>query len=539
MRVESARFLLAKKHFSEYFTAMTHLAVPIAANTITEVAHQAQVAKDSCADIIELRIDYLENLTLAISSEAICAARTVGLPVIVTCRDKAQGGQNDYPLELRTNILAAAVNAGADHIDCEYDNFKIPRVREKIVQSLSTAPRAKLILSAHNFKGPWARNGLVDLYEEITADFPAAIPKLIYKAKHINDIFGALDLLHNKKGELITFCMSEAGLPSRIIAKKLGAYLTFASVDDKKSTAPGQITIDRMRNTYRFDSINEDTKLLGVIGSPIKHSMGPAMFNACFDAQRMNALYLHLLVGGDEKKFARFMDNVVEREYLDFCGFSVTLPHKANAVEYVDKGSDTLDQLAEDIGAVNTLKVGYNKSVSGFNTDCAGAIDALTETLGINKHDLHNIEIAVVGAGGVSRAVVAGLSYVGARVTIYNRTVSKAESLAEEFGCKFASLDDIDSMDAKVIINCTSIGMSPDVDSTPVPVECIKPDMVVFDTVYNPLKTKLLSLAEQAGAKTVNGAEMFIRQAVEQFHIFLSAAPDRDVMRQTVYSRLQ
>lgn len=518
---------------------MTYLAVPIAARTITEVTHQAQAAKSACAEIIELRTDYLDNLSPSLAAEAICAVRSVGLPVIVTCRDIEQGGTNDYPLDLRSSILVAAINAGADHVDCEYDNFKLPQVREKLVQSLSTAPRAKLILSAHNFKGPWPRNGLCDLYEEIVADFPNAIPKLIYKARHINDIFASLDLLKNKKGDLITFCMSEAGLPSRIIAKKLGAYLTFASLDAESSTAPGQVTVEQMKNTYRFDEINSDTKLLGVIGSPVKHSMGPAMFNTCFTSQQINALYLHLLVSGDDKKFGRFMDNVIEREYLGFCGFSVTIPHKANAVEYVENKSDTLDQLAADIGAVNTLKIGYNKSISGFNTDCAGAIDALTETLEIKKHDLHDISIAVIGAGGVSRAVVAGLSEVGAKVTIFNRTVSKAQALAEEFGCKFASFEDVKKLDAHVIINCTSIGMSPDVDSTPVPGTCIKSDMVVFDTVYNPLKTKLLSLAEQAGAKTVNGAEMFIRQAVEQFRVFLSAEPDTEIMRETVFSRLK
>ena len=517
---------------------MTHLAVPITAKNIADVDTQAQQAKNLHADIIELRTDFLDGLTTAVAAEAVSAVRSTGLPIIVTCRDIQQGGAADHPLDLRANILAAALNAGADHVDCEYDNFKIPQVRDKILQSLSAAPRAKLILSAHNFKGPWARNGIVDIYDDIVADCPNAIPKLIYKARHINDIFQAFDLLNSKRSELITFCMSEAGIVSRIIAAKLGSYLTFAGIDADTTSAPGQITVEQMKNLYRFDRINKDTKLYGVIGSPVKHSMGPAIFNACFDAQDINSLYLHLLVSGDDKKFFRFMDNVVSRPYLDFCGFSVTLPHKANAVDYVEKKGDTLEQLSSEIGAVNTLKLGYNELIAGYNTDCAGAIDALTETLGIKKHDLHNVRVAVVGAGGVSRAVVAGLSYVGARVTIYNRTLSKAQALAEEFGCKYAPLEDLTELDAKVVINCTSIGMTPDVDSTPVPAESLNSDMVVFDTVYNPLKTKLLQLAEAAGAKTVNGAEMFIRQAVAQFHIFTSTEPDRKIMTDTVYSRL-
>ena len=517
---------------------MTYLAVPITAANIAEVDAQAQKAKSLRADIIELRTDYLEGLTAAVAAEAVSAARAVGLPIIVTCRDKAQGGAADYPLALRANILVAAINAGADHIDCEFDNFKIPEVRNRILKSLSTAPRAKLILSAHNFKSPWARNGIVDIYDEMLADCPNAIPKLVYKARHINDVFQSFDLLNNKRSELITFCMSEAGLISRIVAKKLGAYLTFASIDEESSSAPGQITVDLMKNLYRFDRIDRDTELYGVIGSPVRHSMGPAIFNACFDAQDIDSLYLHLLVAGDEKKFFRFMDNIVSRPYLGFRGFSVTIPHKANAVDYVEKKGETLEQLSAEIGAVNTLKLGYNELIAGYNTDCAGAIDALTETLRIKKHDLHNVKVAVVGAGGVSRAVVAGLSYVGARVTIYNRTVSKAQALAEEFGCRYAPLEDLSKLDAKVVINCTSIGMTPDVDSSAVPAESLTSEMVVFDTVYNPLKTKLLRIAEEAGAKTVNGVEMFVRQAVAQFHIFTSREPDRGIMTETVLSRL-
>lgn len=517
---------------------MTYLAVPIAAKNITDVNSQALAAKSAGADIIELRTDYLEGLTPAVSAEAINAVRVTGLPIIVTCRDKAQGGANDYSQELRTSILVAAINAGADHIDCEYDNYKIPEVREKIDQSLAAAPRAKLILSAHNFKSPWPGDGLANLYDDILADCPTAIPKLIYTAKHINDTFAAYDLLKEKRSDLITFCMSEAGITSRIIAKKLGAYLTFASLDSDTTTAPGQVTVEQMKQLYRFDEIKEDTKLYGVIGSPIGHSMGPAIFNACFDAQGINALYLHLLVGGDEKDFNEFIDNVTEREELDFAGFSVTLPHKAHAVDYVEKKGDTLEQLSAEIGAVNTLKVGFGELISGYNTDCAGAIDALTDTLGIKKHDLHSVKVAVVGAGGVSRAVVAGLADVGARITIYNRTVVKAEAMAEEFGCKYASIEGIGNMDAEVVVNCTSIGMSPDVDSTPVPGECFNSEMVVFDTVYNPLRTKMLGLAEEAGARTVNGAEMFIRQAAAQFRIFTSQEPEQQIMRETVFSRL-
>jgi 3-dehydroquinate dehydratase/shikimate dehydrogenase len=517
---------------------MTYLAVPIAAKDIAGVQTQALAAKSSCADIIELRTDYLEGLDLDIAAQAITVARSVGLPIIVTCRDKAQGGAGDHSLELRRDILAAALNAGADYIDCEYENFKNITVREKLVLALTSAPRARLILSAHNFDGPWSYDTLEDMYDEIIEDFPLAIPKLVYTANHINDTFAAFDLLKRKDTDAIVLCMSQAGTISRIIAKKLGAYLTFASLDDDSATAPGQITVNQMKNLYRFDAINENTDLYGVIGSPIGHSMSPDIFNACFADGDINAAFMHLLVDGDEKDFTRFMDNVTEREYLGFSGFSVTLPHKAHAVEYVEKKGETLDALAAEIGAVNTVKIGYGELVGGYNTDCAGAIDALTSVLNIKKHALHSVSVAVIGAGGVSRAVVAGLCDLGAHVTVYNRTVEKAKGLAAEFGCKYASIEDVASLDASVVVNCTSIGMHPDVDSSPVPEGCFTSDMAVFDTVYNPLQTKMLRQAEAAGAKTVNGAEMFIRQAVAQFKIFTSKQPNEQIMRETVFNKL-
>ena len=517
---------------------MTYLAVPIAAKNIAEVQTRTLAAKSSCADIIELRTDYLEGLTLDLAAQAIIAVRAAGLPIIVTCRDKAQGGAGDHSLELRSDILAAAINAGADHIDCEYENFKIPEVRKKIALALLAAPLTKLILSAHNFDGPWPAGKLADMYDEIVDDFPAAIPKLVYTANHINDTFAAFDLLENKITDAIVLCMSDAGMISRIIAKKLGAYLTFASLDDAAATAPGQITASRMKDLYRFDSIDADTDLYGVIGSPIGHSMSPNIFNACFADKSINAVFMHLLVDGDEKDFTEFMDNITEREYLDFCGFSVTLPHKAHAVEYVEKKGETLEPLAAEIGAVNTIKIGYGELVGGYNTDCHGAIDALTSVLNIKKHALHSVNVAVIGAGGVSRAVVAGLCDLGAHVTVYNRTVEKAKGLAAEFGCKYASIEDVARMDASVVVNCTSIGMYPDVDSAPVPEGCFKPDMAVFDTVYNPLQTKMLAMAQAVGAKTVNGAEMFIRQAVAQFKIFTTKEPNEQIMRETVFTKL-
>ncbi len=147
---------------------------------------------------------------------------------------------------------------------------------------------------------------------------------------------------------------------------------------------------------------------------------------------------------------------------------------------------------------------------------------------------MNGLPIAIIGAGGVSRAIVAGLSDVGAKIKIYNRTVKKAENLAAEFSCDFAGLDDLPNVDAKLLINCTSIGMYPNIDATPFPQECLKEDMVVFDTVYNPAETLLLKQAKEASAKTIDGISMFVNQGLAQFKLFTNTNGNAELMRKTI-----
>jgi shikimate dehydrogenase len=160
-------------------------------------------------------------------------------------------------------------------------------------------------------------------------------------------------------------------------------------------------------------------------------------------------------------------------------------------------------------------------------------MDAITSTLG-SKANLKNLPVAVIGAGGVAKAIVAGLSDAGAKITIYNRTVERGEKLAAEFNCDFGGLDDLQNLDAKLLINCTSIGMYPDTDQSPVPKEYVKKGMAVFDTVYNPAETLLLKEAKQAGAKTIDGLSMFINQAAAQFKLFTGKNADSKIMRKTI-----
>ncbi len=532
----------------------TKLAIPIAAKDLDTAKGQVKKALAAGAEMLELRTDYLENLSVDLVKNLIVYVKNAGdkqLPIIVTCRDEQQGGVIDYPQKLRVDVLTGALKAGAEFIDFEYDNYLSIENQEKIRLALSQSSTARLILSAHNFQTKFAN--ISELHQDILTLCPEAIPKLVYMANHINDCFEAFDLLHQTSGERIVFCMGEAGLISRIIAKKMNSFVTFASIDDRSATAPGQLTIEQLKKLYRYDHIKYDTELFGVIADPVAHSLSPAIHNACFAEKRMNKLYLPLLVEGGQQEFDSFLHNALFRKWLNFNGFSVTIPHKQNALNYVKQEQGFVEPLAEKIGAANTIvcRVGFsppNKiknggasptlraddKLSAYNTDYSAALDAITSTLVISRADLKDMPVAVIGAGGVARAIVAGLSDAGAKIKIYNRTVSRGEKLAADFNCDFAPLDDLPNIDAKLLINCTSIGMYPNVDVTPVPQEYLKKGMAVFDTVYNPAKTLLLKEAKKKRAKTIDGISMFFNQGLAQFKLFTNTDGNAELMRQTI-----
>jgi 3-dehydroquinate dehydratase/shikimate dehydrogenase len=514
---------------------MARLTVPISAKSTDEAQQQIKAAKAAGAEMLELRTDYIENLGVELVKDLVGSLQILsgkGLPVIVTCRDKKQGGVIDYPSRLRVDVLVAALKAGADFIDFEYDNFHFTENQERIRLALSQSSKARLILSAHNFETKFA--DINKLFRGITTICPGTIPKLVYTANHINDCFEAFDLLHRTSGERIVFCMGQAGLVSRILAKKLDSFVTFASIDEQSATAPGQLNIRELKQLYRYDDISADTELFGVIADPVGHSLSPAIHNVSFAQMKMNRLYLPLLVQGQKQEFDIFLNNILLRKWLNFRGLSITIPHKQNAINYARKNQGFVEPLAEKIGAVNTLIIRSDGRIKAYNTDYSAALDAITSGTGITKAELKELPVAVVGAGGVARAIVVGLSDAGAKIKIYNRTLERAEKLAAEFNCEFAPLDELKNIDARLLVNCTSIGMHPNVDATPVPREYLKKTMAVFDTVYNPAETLLLKNAKKKRARRIDGVTMFVNQAMAQFKLFTGTDANPDLMKEII-----
>ena len=270
--------------------------------------------------------------------------------------------------------------------------------------------------------------------------------------------------------------------------------------------------------------------------------MSPAIHNAAFAQAGLDAVYVPLRVEAGPGCFDRFMDAVMAAPWADFRGLSVTIPHKEAAFARV--GAANLDELSRRIGAANTIRIepaggDAGATLRGWNTDYAGAIDALCGGMGIAREGLAGRTVAVLGAGGVARALVAALAYYDARVTVYNRTLARGERLAEEFGAAAAALEGLDRLQAEIVINCTSLGMHPSVDDTPLPRAALPNVRVVFDTIYNPIETRLLREARAAGCRTVSGLEMFVNQAAAQFELWTNCPAPRKLMRGVVMQRLQ
>ncbi|MDJ0623473.1 MAG: shikimate dehydrogenase [Desulfocapsaceae bacterium] len=264
------------------------------------------------------------------------------------------------------------------------------------------------------------------------------------------------------------------------------------------------------------------TDIYGILGNPVHHSLSPVMHNAAFAACDLNSVYLPFPV--DDLGAA-----LQGLKGLSIKGVSVTIPHKEQVIPHLDH----VDPVAARIRAVNTIRCernGDNIMLSGFNTDWQGAIRPLQE-----KAELAGAEAVILGAGGSARAVGFGLLEAGATITLCSRTESRGRQLADEFGCSWQSLQDFSALKAKILVNTTSVGMAPQQDLSPVVQEALHHYEVVMDIVYAPLKTKLLSDAEEQGCFTINGLEMLLYQGAAQFEIWTGREAPVEVMRQALF----
>lgn len=278
------------------------------------------------------------------------------------------------------------------------------------------------------------------------------------------------------------------------------------------------------------------TKLCGLIGDPVEHTMSPAMHNVAFAKMGLDFVYVPFRVKPEDLTQA-----VAGMKALNIRGLNVTIPHKVAIISLLDE----LDPLAEKIGAVNTV-VNDSGILQGFNTDAIGFLEALMQRGAEPKGK----KVVVLGAGGAGRAASFVLAERGAQLLILNRRqeLGWAEELAEQltqaFGKEVRAMELTDGNLAQalegayILVNATSVGMTPNTDETPVGADLLKPSLVVFDVVYNPVKTKLMRQAEQIGAQTVSGLEMLVWQGALAFELWTGAKPPVELMRKEVLRSL-
>jgi len=466
------------------------------------------------ARVVELRLDYLGSVAeIARFLEKLRHERPRAT-LIATCRCRAEGGEFGGSPSAELAVLQLAARAGCRWVDVEGSTL------ERFPAPLRAAlrPPAGLIVSLHNFRGTPAR--LLRLYRRL-ARLGADKVKIAVTPRRQRDNVAVLQLARRQRGRVIALAMGTVGIPGRVLALRAGSALAYAAPDGKPVVAPGQIAWREFRDSYRAQRLNARTRVYGVIGRPIAHSLSPAMHNAAFQAARLNAVYLPFEV-------ERLDDFLACVQPLGLAGFSVTLPHKETLLRHLDG----IDPLAEQIGAVNTVVVRGGGRLYGYNTDYVGILRALQGAL-----RLHASRVLLVGAGGAARAVAFALATAGAYVSVAARRPAAARALARAVSGEALPRAGLRHQRFDAIVNCTPVGQSPEADESPLraaELNC----RVVVDLVYYPRRTKLLRLARRRGCRVVPGFEMLVEQGAAQYEIWTGLRAPVAAMRRAVLACL-
>ena len=451
------------------------ICIPIIANNLAD-AHHDMAEASKVADIIELRIDYIKDVDL----KRLLEKRTK--PVIVTNRPVREGGKFNGSEEERIALLKLAIRLQADYVDIEHDS--IQHISRGTVHR-APAGKTKLIVSYHNFRE--TPSDLTDIYKRLSQS-GADIVKIVTHANNITDNVKIYRLIQQSQMPIISFCMGELGIISRILYKRFGSYLTFASLRTGNESAPGQISIHELLNTYQVRKQDKHSAIYGLIGNPVSHSISPIIHNTLFKELNLNSIYVPF-------KVDNIGDFMKEFRGLDVKGYSVTIPHKESVVNHLD----AIDPMAKKIGAVNTIvnRVGnwsvLTPTVRQLLKYWKVSIKYAVGRTAVRPYKgcaFERKKVTLIGAGGVARAIAFGLKESQAQLTIINRNYERAQSLARDVGCLVRKFDETQSLDTDILINATPVGMFPKINETPINKNKLKPNMIVFDTIYNPIETK-------------------------------------------------
>ncbi len=494
---------------------LPRLCVAVIGNDPNEMAEKAEaLVRDN--SFLEFRLDYLAKPGLALVRVKRFIDSHPGTVVIATCRRAASGGKFRGSMVSQLDILNKAIAAGCQMVDVELQTAL--KCKPEQIQKLRG--KAALVLSFHDFRGT---KKLDETLEKMLA-YPADFYKVVSTATTLSDNVTVIKFLAREgdRHSVVSMCMGEQGIISRVLGVRAGSTFTFASAGSGQETAPGQVSAQELRSVYRIDQVDAATRVYGVVGDPIAHSLSPAIMNAAFRRENVNAVYLAL----HAKTLKDLLTCVRE---IPIHGISVTMPYKEAILNHLDN----TDAHTTKIGACNTVVRAQDGKLYGFNTDTAGIVRPLERRL----NTLEGARILVLGAGGAARAAVFGLKERGSEVYILNRSLAAAKKLAHQARARIIKRPDLKKLAFDVIINATPVGMG-NTRETPLQDKEINA-RYVFDMIYDPAETRLLKLAKERGAQIIPGIEMFVHQAARQFEIWTGKPAPWDEMLRVVLLALQ
>ncbi len=499
------------------------------------VQAEIQEAARQGAKFIELRLDFLAKPPdfKRLLQDKPCA-------ILATVRRPADGGRWAHPEDARRLLLRQAIVGGVDWVDLESD----------VIAAIPRFGKVKRIVSYHNLDG--VPKDLEKIHEAM-CKVDADVVKIAVRARSATDNLRVLDLLRSPAKPTVAFCMGDMGLPSRILGAKFGAPFTYGAFNPERGIAPGLPSVRDLRSIYFYPQITAETQIFGVLGNPVTHSLSPLIHNKAFRQLGIDAVYLPFRVPRSD-----FLTVVKAFERLNIKGYSVTIPHKESAATLADVKDDavTRTQAANTLvkrdawklsGSATAVTLGTpaasppaENGFTAYNTDYQGVIEALRNNLPTDPpppdphRPLAGRTALILGAGGIARAVAFALLSEDVVVTITNRTPERAEKLAAEAHCKYVEWGARHNTLCDLLVNCTAVGMHPNLDEMPVHHSFLKSGLLVFDTVYTPETTLLVKEARERGCHVVTGVELFVRQASLQFKLFTGREAPMELFRKLI-----
>lgn len=492
-------------------TGVGRVCAVVAAPTAADMSWQVRSALRS-TPTVELRLDWLRSDAERTRFLAwLRKSKLRNSTFLATCRRREGGGKFDGNVDRELFWLIQAREAGCQWCDLELESYR--EVPGGVLREYPV-PR-RILLSIHDFDGTpkfprvihVTRHGLVDAV------------KIAAKARSISDSLRLLKVARHSRN-FVAVPMGNVGLPARILALREGSELAYARVAE--ATAPGQVSLHDMLYLYRAHKLTRATRVYGVIGDPIGHSLSPLLQNTGFATRNVNAVYLPFLV----QDLGDFLRAIPE---FGIRGFSVTLPHKRTILKHLAE----CEPLAAKIGAVNTVVVRRDGLLYGCNTDYVGVLRALDR-----KFRIKGSSALILGAGGAARSAAFALARAGAFVGICARREKAAKELARAAGGEVVPRRALRTERFDAVLNATPVGMYPHGGVSPLApgeLHC----RVVMDLVYRPQQTQLLKIAAKKGIVAVSGVEMFLAQGIAQWEIWMGKRAPEAAMRRAVFQALR